>query len=100
MGKFLGIHRSDKPEKKYYALFEGDSGREKKVYFGDAKMKDYTLHSPLEREARKRAYISRHRSNENWSDPESPGALSRWILWNKTSVSASVADYKRRFGFD
>jgi hypothetical protein len=26
----------------------------------------------------------------------SAGALSRWILWNKTSLRASIADYKKK----
>jgi hypothetical protein len=36
--------------------------------------------------------------HENWKDPTSAGALSRWILWNKPTFKASLADYKRRFG--
>ena len=27
----------------------------------------------------------------------SPGALSRWILWNKPTLKASIADFKKRF---
>jgi hypothetical protein len=26
-----------------------------------------------------------------------PGSLSRWTLWNKKTLSASIADYKKRF---
>ena len=99
MVKFLGLHKSDKPEKKYYAEFESDSGRTKRTYFGAAGMKDYTRHSPAEREQRKQNYLTRHKATEDWNDPTSAGALSRWILWNKSSVSASLKDYKRRFGF-
>lgn len=99
MVKFLGLHKSDKPDKKYYAEFESDSGRTKRTYFGAAGMKDYTRHSPAEREQRKQNYLTRHKATEDWSDPTSAGALSRWILWNKSSVSASLKDYKRRFGF-
>jgi hypothetical protein len=94
--KFLGLQRSDKPEKKYMASFEVD-GRERTTHFGDSSMKDYTTHPKAIREDRKKAYDSRHRSNENWSDPTSAGALAKYILWNKTSISASLADYKRRF---
>ena len=97
MVKFLGLHKSDKPEKKYYAEFETESGRTKRTYFGAAGMKDYTRHSPAEREQRKRNYLTRHKATEDWSDPTSAGALSRWILWNKSTVSASLKDYKRRF---
>jgi hypothetical protein len=94
--KFLGLARSSNPDKKYMARFEVD-GRERVTHFGAAGMKDYTLHSPLNREARKRAYDTRHRATENWDDPTSAGALAKFILWNKPTISASLADYKRRF---
>lgn len=96
---FLGLHRSDKPDKKYYAEFETDSGRTKRTYFGAAGMMDYTKHPPGVREQRKNNYLTRHRATEDWSDPTSAGALSRYILWNRPTISASLADYKRRFGF-
>lgn len=78
------------------ATFEVD-GRERTTHFGQAGARDFTSHPAAVREARKRAYDSRHRPTENWSDPTSAGALSKYILWNKPSVSASLADYKRRF---
>ena len=78
------------------ARFEVD-GRERTTHFGQAGAKDYTSHDRAVREIRKKAYDARHRSSENWSDPTSAGALAKYILWNKTSVSASLADYKRRF---
>lgn len=94
--KLLKIGRSTNPEKKMMAVFEVD-GRERTTHFGQAGAKDYTLHDKATREARKKAYDSRHRPTEDWSDPTSAGALSKYILWNKTSRSASIADYKRRF---
>jgi hypothetical protein len=99
MVRFLGLQKSTESGKKYQAEFETDAGRTKTVHFGASGMKDYTLHSPMEREERKDNYISRHRAREDWNDPMSPGALSRWILWNRPTVSASLKDYKRRFGF-
>jgi hypothetical protein len=92
--KLLSIKPSDKPEKKLQATFETD-GRTKTTHFGAAGMSDFTKNKD---EARKANYLSRHKATENWQDPTSAGALSRWILWNKTSLEASKADYKRRFG--
>lgn len=92
--KLLSIKPSDKPEKKLQATFETD-GRTKTTHFGAAGMSDFTKNKD---EARKANYLSRHKATENWNDPTSAGALSRWILWNKTSLEASKADYKRRFG--
>ena len=45
----------------------------------------------------KAAYLARHKVTENWNDPTTAGALSRWLLWNKRSLSASILDFKKRF---
>lgn len=79
--------------KKYTATFD-INGRIKKVSFGARGYSDYTMHKD---DARRSRYMSRHRSREHWSDPTTPGALSRYVLWNKKSIRASIADYKRRF---
>jgi hypothetical protein len=58
-------------------------------------MSDFTKHKDTARRAR---YLKRHKGmGEDWNDPVSAGALSRWILWNKPTFKASVADYTRRF---
>jgi len=94
--KLKTIRRSKKPTKKYDARFDTD-GREKTVSFGAAGMSDFTIHKD---ETRKQRYIKRHSNGrETWDKPDTPGALSRWILWNKPTFRASVADYKKRFNF-
>ena len=97
MTKLLALKRSSKPEKKYMVELETAAGRTKTIHFGDASLKDYTTHNALEREERKRLYLARHGATENWRDPESAGFWSRWILWNKPTVSASLRDVKARF---
>ena len=92
--KLKTLRKSLKPAKKYDAVFE-DEGREKVISFGAAGMSDFTLHHD---EARKERYLNRHRKNEHWDKPDTPGALSRYILWNKKTVRASLRDYKKRFG--
>ena len=57
-------------------------------------MSDFTIHKD---EERKKRYLSRHRARENWNSPTTAGALSRWILWNKKTKSASIQDFKNRF---
>lgn len=94
--KLLRIVPSSNPKKKYDAIFEGESGRTKKVSFGAKGMEDYTMHKDM---ARKERYLARHKAREDWNKPDSAGALSRWILWNQPTFTASVADYKRRFNF-
>jgi hypothetical protein len=85
---------SNKPRYKLMAIFNnGDII----VHFGALGYSDYTLHND---EKRKKAYIARHKKNENWNDPFSAGALSRWILWNKPSLTDSIINYKNYFGFE
>jgi hypothetical protein len=91
--KLVKITKSPKADKKYRAVFI-KNGREKNVDFGASGYSDYIHHKDPER---KKRYENRHRSRENWRDPTTAGALSRYILWNKPSFRASVSDYKRRF---
>lgn len=92
--KLLHVKPSTSAGKKYMAVFETPNGRTKTVHFGAAGMSDFTINKD---EARKERYLARHRANENWDQPDTAGALSRWILWNKPTLSASIADYRRRF---
>ena len=84
------IKKSTKPEKKLMAVFSLDNGRTRTTHFGSAGMDDYTKTKDVEQRAR---YLKRHRRRENWNDPVTAGALSRWVLWNLPSRRA----YKRRF---
>lgn len=66
------------------------------IHFGQAGASDYTQHGDKERRAR---YLARHRAREDWDNPRTAGALSRWILWGgSTSLRSNIAAYKRRFG--
>jgi hypothetical protein len=78
--------------KKYEITFE-KNGKMYTRKFGAAGMSDYTIHKDKERRER---YISRHKKDLRTNDPMKPGYLSMYILWNKPSVKASLADYKRR----
>jgi Family of unknown function (DUF5754) len=66
----------------------------KVVHFGATGYEDYTMHKDPERRER---YLTRHRDSEHWNDPQTPGCLSRYILWEKTSRSAAVSAFKKRF---
>jgi hypothetical protein len=46
---------------------------------------------------KKQAYLRRHRKREDWNDPQTPGALSRWILWNKPTLEESIKHYIKKF---
>jgi hypothetical protein len=88
------IKKSHKKEKKWDAVFE-KSGKEKIIPFGQKGYSDYTKHKNKTRKAR---YLKRHSGmGEHWQKPDTPGALSKWILWNKPTFKASLADFKKRF---
>ena len=92
--KLLSVTPSHLAEKKLDATFLSDSGRTKTVSFGAKGMDDYTKTHDTEQRAR---YIKRHAANENWSKLDSPGALSRWILWGEsTSLLKNISNYKNR----
>jgi len=88
------ITKSTKPEKKLMAVFQLDNGRSRTTHFGAAGMDDYTK---TKDKAQRKRYLDRHRRRENWNAPMTAGALSRYVLWNKETRAASIADYKRRF---
>jgi len=90
--RLISVKQSDKPNKKYMALFE-NKHEFRLVYFGAAGYTDYTINKDPEK---KRLYLLRHRVNENWNDPTSAGALSRWILWNKPTLKERKTDFKKR----
>lgn len=71
----------------------------KTVRFGAAGYDDYTTHHDSERKTR---YLARHKTRENWrkSGVTTAGFWSRWLLWNKPSLAASIADTSSRFNLD
>jgi len=91
---------SSKADKKYMAVFTKKNGSTKTTHFGQAGAMDYILYhkqDPELAEKRKRLYLNRHKNREDWRDGTSAGALSAYVLWNRTNFHDSVADYKRRF---
>jgi len=88
------IKPSTSKGKKYTAIFYDGDKKVKTTHFGSAGMSDFTKHGD---EERKQRYLDRHRARENWNDKFSAGALAKFILWNKPTLSTSIADYKKRF---
>lgn len=90
MIKLVKIVKSPNPLKKYRAYFsDGDH-----TDFGASGYEDFTTHGDVERRDR---YRLRHAKDLKTKDFKKPGYLSYFILWNKPSFDASVADYKNRF---
>ena len=102
---FVKLVKLSDDAKKYKAvLFNTDTGREVNVKFGSAGMMDYTKYYKRDgkevADMKKSAYIARHsKNNEDWnaSGIDTAGFWSKNILWNKSSVSSSLASVKRKF---
>lgn len=89
-------------KKKFKAVFEDlETFRKKTVYFGGHGYNDYTIYykakGKQKADEHKERYLARHKVNENWKDPMLPGTLSRYILWNKPTITASIKNYKDTF---
>lgn len=93
--KLIKIGESSRKDKKMMAVFDVDgNGKHKTVHFGAAGYSDFTQNHD---EKRKERYLARHAKNEDWKDPTTAGALSRFVLWNKPTIAGSVRDFKNRF---
>lgn len=92
----IRIEESPNKAKKMVAYFYDKEGKKvKTTHFGARGMSDYTQHKDPKR---KDNYLSRHGGmGEDWKDPTTAGALSRWILWGKPSLRESFNDYKKKF---
>lgn len=99
MIKLVSIVVATNKVNKYTAIFEKD-GKRLKVHFGAVGYKDFIKYSKTDKnlaKIKKDAYIARHSVREDFNDPLTAGALSRWILWNLPYLQDSITDYKRRF---
>lgn len=96
------IKRSHNPAKKYDAVFLKPDGSTRTQPFGQKGYNDFILynskHGMNVAKEHKQRYLKRHAGmGEDWNDPTTAGALSKWILWNKPTFKASLQDYKKRF---
>ena len=82
------------PPHKWMAVFIDERRREIRVPFGASAYKDLTQHHDRRRRS---LYLARHAKNENWNDPQTAGALSRWILWETPNIAENVRLFKKRF---
>jgi hypothetical protein len=97
--KLLFIKPSTNEDKKLMAKFD-NNGRTKTIHFGAKGYMDYTKYyakDPAEAKIKRDAYDARHKVNEDWSNPQTAGTLSKYILWNKSTIEASKRDFKKRF---
>jgi len=95
MPKLVKVVKSDRPGKKWKAVFDVD-GRSKTTHFGASGMQDYTQHHDKERRER---YRSRHKKDLDTKDPTRAGYLAYEILWGpSTSMEENIKYYKSKYG--
>lgn len=93
--KFIRIGYSRREGKKYYAeFFDADRKLVKTNHFGSDVGVTYNMHKD---DKVKRAWLARHSVRGTFDDPTSPSALSRYLLWNKKTMTASFKDYLSKF---
>jgi len=98
MYKFFKLEREEDGVHKWFIQFINmKTNKLKTIKFGGYGYDDYTSFPENIREQKKINYIKRHKKRENWEDPLSKGALSKWILWNKPSIIESLRDYLSYF---
>ena len=85
------LKKSSRKDKKWMTIVNN-----KTVHFGQLGASDYTKNKDIQR---KRLYINRHRSNENWGKTgiKTAGFWSRWILWNETTIAKSILSIEKKF---
>ena len=87
----ISIERSTRKANKLMATI-GDQT----VHFGAVGYEDFTTHKDP---ARKAQYLSRHRTNEDWTlrGLRTAGFWARHLLWSEPTLARSVAALNRKF---
>ncbi len=100
MDKIYYPYPSTLKSKKYFII----NSQGKKVHFGSATNKDYTIYYKEEgkdkAEQMKASYIARHsKLNEDWTKDgiDTAGFWSRWLLWEYPTIEESYKNIKKRF---
>ena len=86
------IEKSTRAGKRFMATYANG----KIVHFGQAgTASTYIDHGD---KGKREAYLVRHKKRENWNDPFSAGALSRWLLWgDSTNMETNHQAFMKKF---
>lgn len=88
------LSKSSVKGKKYRVFFESDG---KAINFGATGYMDYILSKGDD--VKRKAYLLRHKVNENWSKSgmRTAGFWSRWLLWEKPTLTGAIKNIEERF---
>jgi hypothetical protein len=84
----VAIKPSNRRDKRFKAEFPN-----KTVHFGSKGGSTFIDHKDSETKAN---WKKRHIVREDWNDYETAGALSKHVLWNKTTLRESIRNLNRR----
>ena len=101
----LSVKPSPREEKRYMATYclcriknSCRGSNHKLVHFGQPGATTYVDGAD---EAKKKSYLARHSKSpgQDWSKPDTPGSLSRWLLWGSTrSLRENIKKFREKFG--
>lgn len=83
-----------KPSTRYNKRFMATFSNGKTVHFGLKGGETYIDHQDKQK---RENYLKRHIKNEDWNNPYSPGALSRWLLWNYKTLNENHNYFMKKF---
>lgn len=85
------IQKSTRTGKRFMATYANG----KVVHFGQAGGQTYIDHGD---KIKRENYLARHKKRENWNDPFSAGALSRYLLWgDSTNMETNHQTFMNKF---
>jgi len=95
--EFVSLEPLIGEKKKYEVTLKSADDKLKKIKFGSSDYEDFTTKNKDPK--RKELYLARHEAREDWTKTgiTTAGFWSRWILWNKRTIGASLTDVKKRF---
>ena len=96
----MTLQKSTNPKKKYMVKVNFKN-QTKTIHFGAQGYSDYPTYykefGKTEADKKKNAYISRHKVNEDFSNPLTAGFWSYHILWSEPTIIGSLRKVLSRF---
>jgi len=94
--KLISIHHANDNKHKLVVKVKDANNGIHTIQFGAKGYSDFTMNKDLDRKDR---YLARHAKKEDWTinGVLSAGFWSRWVLWNKPSLKASIKDVIDKF---
>lgn len=94
----VSITKSTRDDKRYQAIFTDSNGSKSTTHFGYAQgNKTGSTFIDHKNTDKKEAWLARHKVIGDFNNYKSASSLAKNILWNKTTLTASINDYKKKF---